>query len=402
MIPMPRSLRSRPIIEVEGSPTQIISRGNQIERLGGKMRESAETLETLKSRTSEQQGKAVDSLRESIGDSYQVLYEAADLYEPVGPVITTYGEALQDVKPRLDGHVAECESLWSTYQSLPGEIPPRTSGGFGQPDDDSPEAEQNAEEDEAKRAALEAWEDEAELFDSAYDTWEDAFDTAVTEIGDEMAGSIKDSFWDNWGDFIGKIGDILSIAAAIVGVVAMFVAGPLVALIALGLAVAALAVTVAQYLHGEKDMLDVILGVVGIIPVTKAGSLLKLMHGRAGVNAFGKAISTNITGVKGISTKLFARGGVTSAFRNKGLKAGFTKLFTGSDSFKSVHRAHKSVYEGAGAALAELRGLKTVRNLAGLDFGATAVSNMLGHMGRISTLGGPDLPQPSREVKLFL
>lgn len=401
-MPMPMSPRGRPIIEVEGTPGPIILRGNQIERLGGQMRESAGTLETLKTRTSDQQGKAIESLQESIGDSYQVLYEAADLYEPVGPVITTYGEELSSVKPRVDGHAEECETLWQTYQSLPGQIPPRGSGGLFQPDEDSDEAEQNGEEDDAKQAALDAWESEAELFDGAYDTWEEAFDTAVENIGDEMAGSIKDGFWDNWGDLIGKIGDILSIAAAIAGIVAMFVAGPLVALIAVGLAIAALAITVAQYTQGEKEWYDVALGVVGVIPVTKAGSLLKLAHGRAGVGAFGKGIAEPFTKVKGLFSKPFARGPVTSAFRNKGMKEGFSQILTGTDSFKSVHRAHKGLYEGGTTALAQIRNSTSVRNLAGIDYGATAISNFFGHSGRVGSLTGIDTPSAPKPMQPFL
>ena len=402
MMPMPMSPRGRQIIEVEGTPGPIILRGNQIERLGGQMRESAGTLETLKTRTSDQQGKAIESLQESIGDSHQVLNEAADLYEPVGPVITTYGEELSSVKPRIDGHAEECETLWQTYQSLPGQIPPRGSGGLFQPDEDSDEAEQNAQEDDAKQAALDAWESEAELFDGAYDTWEDAFDTAVENIGDEMAGSIKDGFWDNWGDLIGKIGDILSIAAAIAGIVSMFVAGPLVALIAVGLAIAALAVTVAQYTQGEKEWYDVALGVVGVIPVTKAGTLLRFGHGIGpGARGVAGAATKPFTNVKGLFSNPFARGPVTNAFRNKGMKEGFSQLLVGADSFKSVHRAHKSIYEGGGAILAGFRNSAKTRNLAIADYGLSGISNVLGHSGRVGTLTGIDTPSAPKPLQPF-
>src|SRR5699024_5664885 len=96
MYPMPVSPGGHIIEHIEGDPSAIIARGKEIESLGEMMRRSGETLSAIQMRAETQQGKAVTSLRESIGDSSSVLGRAADLYEPVGPVVQTYGEELEE------------------------------------------------------------------------------------------------------------------------------------------------------------------------------------------------------------------------------------------------------------------------------------------------------------------
>src|SRR5699024_7171164 len=86
MYPMPGSPGGHIIDHIEGNPAALIARGKEIESRGQMMRRSGERLTAIQMRAETQQGKAVASLRESIGDSSGVLGRAADLYEPVGPV----------------------------------------------------------------------------------------------------------------------------------------------------------------------------------------------------------------------------------------------------------------------------------------------------------------------------
>lgn len=392
---MPPSPAGRQIEHVEGDASEIIDRGKAITTLGGQMRSSADVLKAIETRASDQQGKAIDSLQESIGDSYKVLYEAADLYEPVGPVIQTYGEALEEIKPKIDGHADECETLWTTYVNTDGQIPPRGSGGFGQPDEDSDEAKQNEDEDEAKQAAYDAWKTEAGYFDTDYDTWEEAFDTAVEDIGDEMAGEIKDSFWDNWGDFITEF---LSWASLVLGIAALIIGGPIIAALAALAALAYLAVTIYEYTQGNKSLLDVGLAALGVLPVGKLANLTKVLHfTKPAMKAAGKGGLGNFGKLKGLFSKPALGDGLLKTFKNKGTSAGLKQLFTGSPSFKSVYRTHKAFHEGPGAALALVRNGSAVRNLAVIDYSLTFASNALGHYGRLSSVTQltplPDLPK---------
>lgn len=400
MVYMPPSPRGRTIEHVEGTPAEITSRGTAIETLGEQMLESADVLEDIATRAIEdgtQKGKAIEKLRESVGESYTVLREAGELYEPVGPVIRTYGEELAAVQPGLNGHADTCVELWTTFQSLPGSVEPRGVGGLFQPEEDSPEADAQGEEDEAKKAAYDAWETEAELFDADYDTWETAYDDAVENIGEEMAGSIKDGFWE----FLDDLGEVLGWVAFAVGIVALVIGGPILAAIALGLAIAYFAVVAIQVAGGKKGWGDLGMAALGIIPLgklAKISSLTKLAHfNKAGMKAWAKGPLSGFKGLKGLTGKP-QWGGMVGTWQKKGPAAAFTELLTGSTSFRSVHRTHKQFYQGAGSALANIRNGNAVRNLALIDFGASALGTVSGHYGSLDKISGtlgfdlPDLP----------
>ncbi|MFD1717828.1 hypothetical protein [Georgenia deserti] len=403
---MDRSPRGREIIYVEGRPSEIVSRGNEIKNLGEKMRNSAEVLEDIKTRASENQGEAIEALRESIGDSYKTLFEAADLYEPVGPVISTYGEELGSIQPVIKRHVDDCESLWSTYESLPGDKdrPGGAAGAMRQAGMSDEAREEEAEEDEAKQQAYDEWKTEAELFDGAYDTWENAFDNAVEGIGEEMAGSIEDSFWDDWGDFITEF---LSWASLVLGVAALIIGGPIVAALAALAALAFLAVTIYEYSEGNKSLLDVGLAALGILPIGKLGNLFKALHfNGAAFKAIGKSSLGNFGKLKGLFSKPALGDGLIKTFQNRGAGSMFTHLLTGSPrGFTSVYRSHKAFYEGADAGLAAMRNSTSVRNLALLDFGSSFASNALGHYGRAASATQltpmPDLPSAPKWTSVF-
>src|SRR5690606_16795545 len=379
---MDASPRGREISYVEGRPSEIISRGNEIKNLGEKMRNSAEVLEDIKTRASDNQGEAIESLRESIGDSYKTLFEAADLYEPVGPVISTYGEELQTIQPVIKRHVDDCESLWSTYESLPGDKdrPGGAAGAMRQAGMSDEAREEEAEEDEAKQQAYDNWKAEAELFDSAYDTWENAFDSAVEGIGEEMAGSIEDSFWDNWGDVIDFIGEILSWASLVLGIAALIFGGWVLALIAVGVALAYLAVVAVKAANGQADWKDIGLAALGVLPVGKVTNLTKLAHlGKAPMGAVFKATGKGMAGnwaklkpangFQKLSGKVFSE----SAFKFQGFKAGLKNLTMGSQGMRSVRGEHIKLYSGARDSLVANKDF--VRAVSEVDFGVKFLGN---------------------------
>lgn len=273
---MDSSPRGHRIRKVAGNPSGIIERGRAITTLGEQMLESAEVLQRIKDNSlgdNGQRGKAIEALRESIGESHEKLKEAGDLYSPVGPVITAYGDALFELKPTISTIVDDCEDLWTHFQSLPGSNePPAFGDSVTGPEAGSPEAVQQAADDADKRAAYDAWEERAEDFDVYYEDWEDAFDTAVDGIGNEMSGKIKDGWWDNWGsDLFEVLNTVLSIAGLIIGIIAIFTGGWVVLLI---VSAAALVVTAVRYAHDEASGFELALSIVGVIPFGKIASVL--------------------------------------------------------------------------------------------------------------------------------
>lgn len=396
---MDRSPKGREIEPVEGNPGDIITRGEKIESLGTKMLESADTLETIKNESvgdGSQQGKAIEKLKESIGDSYKTLREAGELYEPVGPVITAYGTALEGCKPVINNAVEDCEQKWAAYDNSPGDkdgsTTPEAGGGvlgMGGYDADSPEAKEKAEANAAAALAYQEWREAAEDFDGGYDTWEEAYDTAVDGIGNKMADTIKDSFWSSITDF-------LEVAALIVGIAALIIGGPLLAALALAVGALLLISTIMAHKNGERSGTDIAFAVLGVIPFGKVTAFTKLGNLGAGSTRTILASASGIKALQGVSTQArqiargtqyFHRSGLAGAFRNRGAAAGFRQLFTGSPTgYRSFQRAHRQFYEGAEASLVALRNSSSVNHLARIDqavtlFGTTARNLSLADKG---------------------
>lgn len=414
---MESSPKGRVIEYVDGSPDGIIERGDKIKTLGGKMLDSADILEAISTGALEyggQQGKAIDKLRDTIDDSYTTLRKAGELYQPVGPVIGDYGRELQSVQPLIRSAVDDCEDLWVAYQNEPGDkdgsLVPEADGGFlgiGGHDADSPEAQKEADKNLAALQAYNDWHQRAEDFDTHYDTWEDAFDTAVDGISDEMAGAIEDSFWSTLTDW-------LEIAALVVGIAALIIGGPIAAAVALAVGAALLIATIVSYTKGERGKWDIALAAVSILPLGKLSSLSKMSHltkGAAKVPVFKSASGVgNLGGLSKATKDLVTKGkvfhadGLVGIFKNRGAASGFRKILTGSEEgFTSVYRTHKSFYEGPGAILRLQRGSDFTRKVAQFDYGvgvfSTSLSNYA-HVDRVflDSLPNIDLPKPIQFV----
>ncbi|MGH3090601.1 MAG: hypothetical protein ACRDSJ_25260 [Rubrobacteraceae bacterium] len=274
------SPKGRYIEHVEGHPEKISGRGEAITKLGEAMEEASKTLHAAEQGDFNEnlKGKYADKLKEGIGESWKALGEAADLYKPVGPVLVKYGDQLGLVQNNIDNTADDCEELWAKYESLDGDkdgsTTPEEDGGFlgiGGHDADSPEAKKEAEDNQAKLAAYQDWHDKASAWDSFYDTWEDAFDEATAGITDGTGGKIKDGFMEYFDNFV----EILEVVALVVGVLALFLAGPFAA-IALALAAAVLIAKTIQAANGHAKWSDVAWAAVDILPFGKIGKLGKL------------------------------------------------------------------------------------------------------------------------------
>lgn len=306
---MEQSPRGRIIMRVEGNPSEITARGTEIELLGEQMREAAGVLKDIKTRSEDQQGKAIDTLRETIGDSYETLEEAAGLYEPVGPVIRKYGEELDGVQPSINAHADNCWDLWQTFVHTEGTLNP-----YGpEPEEGSEEASAN----EAKQDAYDAWELEAKLFDSDYDTWENAFDDAVSGITEGMSDEIEDG---GWRTFLDWASTALGWAGLIVGVAALIIGGPVLGIIAAVIGVLSLAVVIGQAIQGDAGFWDVAIAAIGVVPVGKIG---KLAGGKAGLKEFGQ------DAISAFKPSSYAGDSVYMMFKNGNTSDGILKIMTG-------------------------------------------------------------------------
>lgn len=407
-----QSPKGRRIERVEGNPGDIIARGDAIKELGGKMRHSAETLQSIKNQgigDGSQKGKAIEKLKDSVGDAHEKLAEAAELYEPVGPVISAYGSALEGLKPGIDRDADDAAEKWQYYLSLPGDkdgsTTPEAGGGFlgiGGHDADSAEAKEEAADNQAKKDAYDAWKEVADSWDDGYDSWEDAFETACDGIEEKVSGKIKDSVWSTFADVLGW-------AALVIGVAALIIGGPILAAIALAVGALLLITTIMAYKNGERSATDIALAALSVIPVGKIAPLSKLSHifKSADKMKVFKAASglKNLSGLTKATKDLLTKGtvlnksGLAAIRNNHGNAAALRQLLTGSRTgFKSFHRTHKSFYEGTGRALRRMRASDFVARTARIDQIATLVSTNLrnyGYLDRIDKLFGGDTRVPN-------
>lgn len=288
---MDQSPKGREIQPLTGDSAVIVARGNKIEELGKQMSEAADVLEQIATgelADGEMQGKAVAELQDKIGSSYETLREASELYTPVGPLIAAYGESVGDVQGKMQPLVDSCNDKWATYEALPGD------------------REENDDEGQAKETAYNDWLDDAESWDAHYDTWEEAYDLAVNGVGDEMAGSIKDGFWEIFNLLI----DILEIIG-MVFMIAGILLGGVVAIIGFAIAGLVLIGRIVQIAAGECEVLDLVLAIVAVLPFGKLGNIAKGWDDATkaanlaakGGNAGGKVVGTGGRGYGNFALK---------------------------------------------------------------------------------------------------
>ncbi|MCT9818882.1 hypothetical protein N3K63_01135 [Microbacterium sp. W1N] len=277
MTMMPPSPRGRAITGLDGDGATIRRRGSRIQSIGRQMVSSADVLEDLVD-DPQQRGKAIDKVREIVGDTYEELRRAGRLYEPTGAVLVTYGHAVGSSQPLIQAAVDACAQAWRDFERAPGHV-----GGRLIVPTDPDAAEQAQEEDDRKEDLRGDWEAEAREFDRRVDTWEDAFDTAVAGIGDVLDGAIEDSPWDDLDGFIATAVSVLQVVGLIVGIAAIIIGGPIVALIGAVVGVLTLALTLYQFIRQDASGTDLALAIVGAIPFGSAG---KLFQGSAGRIAF--------------------------------------------------------------------------------------------------------------------
>ncbi|MGK2933080.1 MAG: hypothetical protein ACSLFD_09995 [Solirubrobacterales bacterium] len=390
---MDDSPQGREIKELYGDAGTIINRGNQIKKLGDKMISSAAVLKQLADGASGQEGLAVDKLQEVVGDSYKELKLAGERYKPTGPILVTYGNKVNELKPLIKAAVTNCESEWSRYISKSDawyrEM--ETPVPLGDDTNTNPELDHKDDVKDAKKAmegAYDDWEDEARIFDGHYDDWKEAFDKAANAIEDATDGGISDGFWDNVDGVVDVILTVLAIAGLILTLLVIIVGGPFLLALAAIVAIATLLFTIYAFARGDKTGWDLAFAIVGVIPF---GSVGKLFSG--GKLAFLADLTGGLSKTGGIKNAFggfrnmlhafptgFSRGGGGLA----GLRRGAEGLFhavgqpgnTGVDMFSMLMTGRTAREIDALSSLSDAQKLITVFGSVAGDVGAKTIANL--------------------------
>lgn len=347
------SPKGRPVEIVAGRPDDVEARGDQIVRLGGIMRSGYNTISDVlgSGLESDMEGEAIDSLAEVSREIHAELGLAATLYEEVGPYIRNYGQTLGTVKSRMATIVPAAEAAWRDYQGALADygdaqrVPVPTAALSASPSTtDTSDAEQQRQDDidDARVAAdnaYERWHTEASAFDEQYDTWESAFDTAVSGIRTSTANGIEDDWRDEIDGFVAAAMPWLQAAGVALAVLALVVGGPIVAALALVVGVLSLVGTAWQFSRGDADGWDLALAIVGVIPFGAVGEAFSAF--KAGGNGFAAGFRSwlAITPASG-NSRLFSD--IVRNFADDGARWG-TSLMSGSNFFSSMRLSGQGV-----------------------------------------------------------
>jgi hypothetical protein len=350
---MHNSPKGRPVEVVAGQPDDVRSRGDQIVRLGGIMRSGYNTISDVlgSGLESDMEGEAIDSLAEVSREIHAELGLAATLYEEVGPYIRNYGLTLGEVKSRMTAIVPAADEAWRAYQGALADygdaqrVPTPTAALSASPSStQTSDAEQQRQDDidDARVAADDArqrWYAEASAFDEQYDTWETAFDTAVSGIRTSTANGIEDDWRDEIDGFVAAAMPWLQAAGVILAVLALVVGGPIVAALALVVGVLSLIGTAWQFSRGDADGWDLALAVIGVIPFGAVGEAFSAF--KAGGNGFAAGFRTwlSITPASG-NSRLFSD--LVRNFADDGARWG-TSLMSGGNFFSSMRLSGQGV-----------------------------------------------------------
>ncbi len=277
---MDDSPNGRRIEWIEGNAADLVTRGTEIENLGLQMQVSAGVLRQIAEGATGMKGLSVDKIREVTGDVYEQLQLAGERYSPTGVALKDYGTTLGEVQTGLQAIIEACESAWSTYQAKQGDYSDVMFPGHYTPPPATPEEATAAEEtlkdaQKAVGAARAVFDEHGGDFDKKYDTWETAFELAVTRIGSATDGGISDSWKDNLNGFLEVMLQVLSWVGIALAVLCIVVGGPIFAALAAIVAIVSLIATIILFAQGRKSGWDLAWAIVGVIPFGKLTQVFK-------------------------------------------------------------------------------------------------------------------------------
>lgn len=281
---MPHTDGGRCVEEIAGSPATIRERSVEITELAELMKRAARTLELFADGTVGK-GESFAAIREQAGEVHDDLSVAADRYLPSGEALATYASALTTAQNATGWRVSGAEREWIEVQERSRALltAQNEQDAFDSDAERLPDGEEMAGsrpsvgyEQSQFDSAVADWEAYWGGYDEPTETFELAYNAAVTSLADVNKNGVSDGFWDDMMPFVELMLDVLFVLGIALLVVAFFVTGPL-ALLAGVLATVAgvlsLLGELAKMAAGRGDWTSVALAAVGIIPFGKLAKL---------------------------------------------------------------------------------------------------------------------------------
>ncbi|WP_413316911.1 hypothetical protein AA0Z99_09840 [Agrococcus sp. 1P02AA] len=369
----PYTTQTREICQFHQDGSDIVSLGWDIWYLGTYMNTAADIMQALADGSDGQQGKSVDELRNKVGDAHVQLHLASEMYKPIGTALKEYGAEVRDtISTQINTRYQTALDAWELYRDLPGDENGTTYFlGIGKPEEGSPEAEAQEAEDLAKAQAWDDWIEAANSYDAAYDTWEEAWNSAVDKCDDGFSDDLKDSTWEKVKQFIGAALEVLKWAGLIVGILALIIGGPILAAIAAAIAVLALIGTAILAFAGDRSWGDVAWAVVDVIPFGKVGKLFQAGEKMKFVKEMGKNFNPQ-TYKKGWDALKKSNVEGWGEGASRGFRDGLTAMLTGKNGpgWKSMWKDNMDISKWASDTGANFfqRGAERVMRFGGVMY----------------------------------
>lgn len=270
---------------IEGDAQGIISRGREISRLGRQMIGAAGVLSAIADGATEERGRSIERIKEEVGDAHEELALAGERYKPTGLAMTTYGHALDGVQSKLRPLVLEIEEakrqLDAKIAAAQDAQDAAENSADYDPTDTTAQGTHEADRWQAREAGIAAgnaqqyFDGLLDDFDTQWNAWDEAYDAALNAIEDATEGNVSDSWTDNIADIVQIIVDVVTVIGLVVTIAALVIGGPILALIAVALAVVVLLGTLILYDAGRATGGDLAWAIVGVLPFGRLGSLFK-------------------------------------------------------------------------------------------------------------------------------
>lgn len=291
-----RTHRGHTVAVLEGDAQGIVTRGKEIEDLGEQMIGAADLLREIGDGATEEKGRSIEKIRGEVGDAHEELRKAGERYKPTGTVMKTYGEKLADVQAAMRTIVQDAADAKTTLDQKRSAAETASSAVENAPDADPSDptaAERTRELQDAASAAQtdvgsaqDALDAQYALFDTQWDKWDEAYDTALRGIEDATEGNVSDDWTDNLAGVVEVVLEVLAWVGVVLAIAALIIGGPFIALIAAIVGVIALIGTLFLYAKGRKGLGDVAWAIAGVLPFGKLGKLFQSGKRLTGLKEF--------------------------------------------------------------------------------------------------------------------
>lgn len=291
-----RTHRGHTVAVLEGDAQGIVTRGKEIEDLGEQMIGAADILREIGDGATEEKGRSIEKIRSEVGDAHEELRRAGERYKPTGTVMKTYGEKLADVQAAMRTIVQDAADAKTTLDQKRSVAETASTAVENAPDADPSDAaaveRARALQDAASAAqtdvgsAHEELDAQYALFDTQWDRWDEAYDTALRGIEDATEGNVSDDWTDDLAGVVEVVLEVLAWVGVALVIAALIIGGPFIALIAAIVGVIALIGTLFLYAKGRKGLGDVAWAIVGVLPFGKLGKLFQSGKRLTGLKEF--------------------------------------------------------------------------------------------------------------------